>query len=274
MKKKISVLVAAALAVSAAIFAGSSTASAAENTAGYNLVKPGSLVVGMTLQFKPQMYLDEDGNPAGYDVALVKRLASDLGLKLEIKNMDFGGLIPGLVSKQFDLVSVGLTNTAERSKSILFAREYVPYSTGLFTTRKSTRAASISAWDAAGVKITALQGSSAAKLVKSTFPKATLVEFAQQNSAFLEVASGRADATVVEDYLANDYSKSNPGQIVQVKLAKPIAVGYGSWAVQLGNTPLKNRLNKWLCSKQKTRTLATIYKKEMGFNMAPLPENC
>lgn len=274
MKKKISILVAAALAVSAAVFAGGTSASAAENTTALNLVKPGTLVVGMTLQFKPQMYLDESGNPAGYDVALVKRLASDLGLKLEIKNMDFGGLIPGLVSKQFDLVSVGLTNTAERAKSITFAREYVPYSTGLYASRKSTRAASISAFNAAGVKITALQGSTAAKLVKSTFPNATLVEFPQQNNAFLEVASGRADGVVVEDYLANDYSKSNPGQIVQVKLAKPIDVGYGSWAVQLGNTALKNRLNKWLCSKQKTRTLATIYKKEMGFNMAPLPETC
>ena len=274
MKKKVSILVAAALAVSATIFTASTTASAAENTSSYNLVKPGSLVVGMTLQFKPQMYLDDSGNPAGYDVALVKRLASDLGLTLEIKNMDFGGLIPGLVAKQFDLVSVGLTNTAERAKSITFAREYVPYSTGIFSSRKSTRGASIADWNVAGVKITALQGSTAAKLVKSTFPKATLVEFAQQNNAFLEVASGRADGVVVEDYLANDYSKSNPGQIVQVKLPKPIEVGYGSWAVQLGNTALKNRLNKWLCSKQKTRTLATIYKKEMGFNMAPLPDNC
>ena len=274
MKKKISVLAAAALAVSASLFAVSSAS--AENTAGLNLVKPGTLTVGMTLQFKPEMYLDENGNPAGYDVALVKRLAQDLGLKLDIKNMDFGGLIPGLVAKQFDLVSVGLTATPERAKSILFVREYVPYSIALFANRKSPLASanSISAWNTAGTKITALQGASAAKLAKATFPNASVVEFPQQNDAFLEVASGRANGIVVEDYLANDYMKSNPNQIVQVALPKPLSVEYGSWAVQLGNTALKARLNKWLCSKQKTRTLATIFKREMGFKMPPLPETC
>ncbi|MCX6430440.1 MAG: transporter substrate-binding domain-containing protein, partial [Actinobacteria bacterium] len=71
----------------------------------YHLVTPGKLIVGMTLQFKPQMYLDANNKPAGYDVELVTLLAKQLKLQLVIKNMDFAGLIPGLVSKQFDLVS-------------------------------------------------------------------------------------------------------------------------------------------------------------------------
>src|SRR5687767_11146765 len=32
----------------------------------------GTLRVGMTLQFEPQMYRDESGEPAGYDVELMK----------------------------------------------------------------------------------------------------------------------------------------------------------------------------------------------------------
>ena len=65
----------------------------------------------MTLQFKPQMYLDSKGKPAGYDVVLLKALAKQWGVKLDIKNLDFNGLIPGLVSKKFDMVSVGLSAT-------------------------------------------------------------------------------------------------------------------------------------------------------------------
>jgi len=128
MHKKYGITSIGALIASTVMFAGliSPTANAATDL---NLVKPGSLVVGMTLQFKPQMYLDQKGNPAGYDYKLLQQLAKDLKLKLEVKNMDFAGLIPGLVSKQFDLVSVGLTKNPDREKSILYVREYMPYTT-------------------------------------------------------------------------------------------------------------------------------------------------
>ncbi len=53
----------------------------------------------MTLQFKPEMYLD-NGKPAGYDVELLKALAKAMGVKLKIKNLDFNGLIPGLVGQE------------------------------------------------------------------------------------------------------------------------------------------------------------------------------
>ena len=85
MRKKISLAAIAALVASTVIFAGANTSANADTKNRLNLVKPGSLVVGMTLQFKPQMYLNEAGKPAGYDVELVKRLAKALRLKLEIK---------------------------------------------------------------------------------------------------------------------------------------------------------------------------------------------
>ena len=239
-----------------------------------HLVTPGKLIVGMTLQFKPQMYLDANNKPAGYDVELVTLLAKHLRLTLVIKNMDFAGLIPGLVSKQFDLVSVGLTNTPARGKSILFTREYMPYATVLTAKIGSTVPATFEAWNTAGKKITALQGSTAAKLVTSTFPNATLVEFPDQSAAFLEVASGRADAIVVEANLSGDYIKSNPGQLANVALPKLIQVGYGSWAVQLGNKALMSRLNVWLCSQQTNGTLAKIHLKTMGYKIPALPATC
>ena len=160
MRKKISLAAIAGLVASTVIFAGANT-SANANSNPLNLVKPGSLVVGMTLQFKPQMYLDEAGKPAGYDVELVKRLAKALRLKLEIKNMDFAGLIPGLVSKQFDLVSVGLTKNPDREKSIQFVREYMPYTTVLAARTGDSTGATKALWNVAGKKVTALQGAAA-----------------------------------------------------------------------------------------------------------------
>ena len=40
------------------------------------------LRVGMTLQFKPEMYKDAAGKPAGYDVEVLNLLAKDLGVSI------------------------------------------------------------------------------------------------------------------------------------------------------------------------------------------------
>ena len=165
-----SVLVIAAVAA-IAIVAGASAGNTAANPHG--LKNPGTLTVGMTLQFKPQMYLDSKGKPAGYDVVLLKALAKQWGVKLDIKNLDFNGLIPGLVAKKFDMVSVGLSATPERRKSISFSRAYVPYAQILAAAKSDTTAATVAAWNTSDKTITSLQGSTAEQLVKKTFPNAT-----------------------------------------------------------------------------------------------------
>jgi ABC-type amino acid transport substrate-binding protein len=55
----------------------------------------GTLRVGMTLQFEPQMYRDDSGEPAGYDVELMKQMAADLGtgVELDIQDQEFDGLM-------------------------------------------------------------------------------------------------------------------------------------------------------------------------------------
>jgi ABC-type amino acid transport substrate-binding protein len=272
MRKKISLAAIAALVASTVIFAGANTSANANTKNPLNLVKPGSLVVGMTLQFKPQMYLDDAGKPAGYDVELVKRLAKALRLKLEIKNMDFAGLIPGLVSKQFDLVSVGLTKNPDREKSIQYVREYMPYKTILAARVGDSTGATKALWNVAGKKITALQGSAAARITKADFSNTTLVEFPTQDAAFLEVVSGRANAIVVEQHLLGQFNKTNPGQLRQIALPAPLSEAYGQWTVQLGNNALDAKLTRWLCTNQEGGYLASVFKKTMGYTQPALPE--
>src|SRR6266498_1696711 len=151
------VVAALALAALAIAVVGASAKSEAPGNP-YHLKTPGTLVVGMNLQYKPQMYLDAKGNPAGYDVVLLKALAKQLGVKLDIKNLDFNGLIPGLVAKKFDMVSVGLTATPERKKAVSFSRAYVPYAQILAVRANDTTPATIEAWNDSSKTITSLQG--------------------------------------------------------------------------------------------------------------------
>ena len=257
----------AMLAVTAMVATGASAKPAAGNP--YHLNKAGTLTVGMTLQFKPQMYLDSKGKPAGYDVILVKALAKQMGVKLDIKNLDFNGLIPGLVSKKFDMVSVGLTNTPERRKAVGFSRAYVPYAQILAAAKSDTTPATIAAWNSSNKSITSLQGSTAEQLVQKTFPNAESKSFPDQNAAFLEVATGRATGIVVENYLLAQFNKSNGNKLKQVAFKKPLHVEYGSYAVQKGNTPLANYLSAFICKQQKNGQLAKIYQSTIG---APLPQ--
>jgi ABC-type amino acid transport substrate-binding protein len=266
----VTALLALAVAAGAAVGA-SATPKATKAGNPYNLNSPGTLVVGMDLEFPPEMYLKK-GQPAGYDVVLVKTLASAMHVKLKIQNLAFTGLIPGLVAKKFDMVSVGLVATPERKKAVSFSRPYVPYAQILAARPSNSTPATIAAWNDSSKTITSLQGSTAEQLVAKEFPKATSHSFPDQNAAFLEVATGRADAIVVENYLVAQWNKSNPTRkLKQVPFPKPLHVEYGSWAVQKGNVALVKFLNSFLCGVQKNGKLAAIYRATEGTALPPMP---
>jgi ABC-type amino acid transport substrate-binding protein len=262
----------AGVAILAASVIGSSAASAssAHTAAGAppGLMSSGTLVVGMDLQFKPEMYLN-GSTPAGYDVDLLHKLAAYAHVKVDIKNIGFNGLIPGLQTKKFDVVSVGLSPTAAREKVISFSNAYVPYAQIVGVPKAdANKITKISQLNTPNDTITALLGSTDQTQAKATFPKAKINALADQNSDFSLVATGRANAIVVEDYLLAQYNKANPGKLVQSKI-KPLDVQYGSYGVQHGNTALAKYLNTFLCTEDKNGTLAKLYEKDFGVKSFP-----
>lgn len=229
----------------------------------------------MNLQFKPEMYLDAAGKAAGYDVDLLNSVAKELGVKLDIQNLDFNGLIPGLQSKKFDIVSVGLNATDERKKVIDFSRGYVPYTSVLAVKQDDSSPAQIDTYNKAGMVITALQGSTGEQLAKKTFSNATVNGFPDQNAALLEVATGRANGSVLEDYILAQFQKANPNQLKAAVLPAPLEISYGSWGVQKGNGGLVSALDAFLCKAQTDGTLASLYKKNFGVaDFPPMPKGC
>ena len=243
------------------------------SASGAGLMESGTLTVGMNLQFKPEMYLD-NGKPAGYDVDLLNALANSMGVKLSVQNLDFNGLIPGLQAKKFDIVSVGLTPNPDRKKVIDFSRSYVPYSSVLAVKADYSGPATIDAFNTGGTTITALQGSSDETLAKTSFPKAEIQGLSDQNATLLEVQTGRAKGAVLEDYLLAQYVKANKNSVKQADLPKPLSLSYGSWGVQKGNTKLVSTLDTFLCKSQSDGTLAKLYQKDFGASFPTMPGGC
>lgn len=231
----------------------------------------GTLRVGMTLQFEPQMYRDKNGEPAGYDVELLKTMAADLGtgVKLDIQDQEFDGLIPALLAGKVDLISVGLVGRpGGRLETMWFSTPYVPYQQVVIVPADST-IKDVSELNAAGKKITALTGSTAAGLAARIFPEAELVEL-QQQPALLEVASGRADGGIVEAYLAVPFVKENPTATI-LNPEKPFSLEFGSYAVPRGDIDWLTWVNGWLRYRKGQGVLQALYDQIIGPSLGDTP---
>ncbi len=232
----------------------------------------GKLSVGMTLQFEPQMYRDKNGEPAGYDVELMKLMAKDIGssgVELDIQDQEFDGLIPALLAGKVDIISVGLVGRpGGRLETMWFSTPYVPYQQVVIVPADST-VTDVSELNAEGKKITALTGSTAAGLVSRIFPKATLVEL-QQQPALLEVASGRADASVAEVYLAAPFVEQNPTAKL-LNPEKPFSLEFGSYALPRGDLDWWMWVNGWLRYRKGQGVLQALYDQIVGPTLGSAP---
>ena len=68
----------------------------------------------------PFSYL-KDGQIVGYDIEIAMRVCRELGYALEITDMDFGGIIPGINAGKYDMAGACITVTEERKGSVLFS---------------------------------------------------------------------------------------------------------------------------------------------------------
>jgi polar amino acid transport system substrate-binding protein len=77
----------------------------------------GRLTMAADLHYPPTSFLDTDNKtPIGYNVDIATLLAKALGMKLEIKNVSFDGVIPGIAAGRYDFTATNMSPTPERLK--------------------------------------------------------------------------------------------------------------------------------------------------------------
>jgi len=84
----------------------------------------GILRLGTASVTEPFSFVDGSGEIVGYDIELARYIAKKLDKKLVIVNMDFGGMIPALMSSKVDMIAACITITDERSRQVLFSEPY------------------------------------------------------------------------------------------------------------------------------------------------------
>lgn len=84
----------------------------------------GVLRFGTSAVTEPFSFVDGSGKVVGLDIEIAARVAKKLNKKLEIVNMEFGSMIPALISNKVDMIGACITITEERSKKVLFSESY------------------------------------------------------------------------------------------------------------------------------------------------------
>lgn len=129
MKKILSLLLTTAFMLSV-VACGTATPAAQQDSQNSNVLR-----VGMECNYAPfnwsttqasehTVALSQADHCDGYDVAIAKTLANKLGKTLEIKKIDWDGLIPSLNNNDIDLIIAGMTATEERLKAVNFTTPY------------------------------------------------------------------------------------------------------------------------------------------------------
>ena len=115
------------MAVAGTSFAAKIHNQISRDSAIQQIVKRGILRVGFST-FVPWAMKDKKGEFVGFEIDVARRVAKDLGVKLELVNTKWSGIIPALLTNKFDIIIGGMGIRAARNLKVNFTIPY--YNTG------------------------------------------------------------------------------------------------------------------------------------------------
>lgn len=232
------------------------------------ILQRGTLIVGMEVEYYPFEYADTKGEPMGFDVDLAKLIAQEMGVKLEIKDMEWTGLIPALQSGKVDLVISGMTRTLERAKAVTFTEPY--FITGLCVLLSAKKAADVDNVDqlnASGRILAVKTGTTGDLVATKRFPNATINRFKDETACVREVVEGRADAFFYDQISIAKHHGQNKSTTRAI--LKPFTYEPFAMALRKGDFDFLNWLNTFLDTIKGDGRYDELYKKHLGAVINP-----
>ena len=180
-----------------------------------NIKENKKIVVGLSADYAPYEYhalVEGKDEVVGFDVDIANSIANDLGVELEIKEMEFGSLIEALKQGKVDMVISGMTPTPERKEVVDFSDIYYKAEQA-FIVKEADKATYKTLDDLKGKKVGAQLGSIQADIA-SEIENAEVKQLADVNTLALELENGNIDALIVEVPVANLIAQNNKGLFV------------------------------------------------------------
>ena len=164
-------------------------ASAASGSAGGKTV----VTVATSPDFPPFESLD-GSEVVGIEVDILQAITGKLGLEMQLEQMDFESVIPGVQAGKFDIGMSGITITADRQKNCDFTQPYFLASQAIVVTPDSdiTCKANLE-----GKTVSVQTGTTAEEYCMENGYE--VLAFAANNDAAAALTSGKAAAWVVDN---------------------------------------------------------------------------
>lgn len=120
--KKVLALISAAILSVACLAACGSSSSANTSSAADSSAKE-TLTMVTNAEFPPYEYYEGD-NVVGIDAEIAQLIADKLGMDLEIVDVAFESIVPGVQAGKYDMGMAGMTVSEERLESVNFSSSY------------------------------------------------------------------------------------------------------------------------------------------------------
>lgn len=234
--KKLSALV-LALVMAVSCFAGCGN----KNTL---TVEEGKLTMVTNASFPPYEYKEGD-EIVGIDAEVAALIADKLGMELEIVDVDFDSIIPGVQTGKYDMGMAGMTVTDERKEKVEFSDSYA---NGVQVVIVNENSDIKTIDDLDGKKIGTQQGTTGYIYASDTpenggYGEENVVGYENGAVAVEALKGGKVDCVIIDNEPAKAYVEANKGlKILDTEFTnEDYAICFAK-----ENTELKNKVNEAL----------------------------
>ncbi len=248
-----------ALTLAIVMIAVCMTACSAKKLTVADVQKAGKLVIGTSPDFPPFESLATDGSVEGIEIEIMELICKELGVELEIKQMDFDSVLPGVQTGKFNVGVSGISVTPEREKNTLFS---VPYCLAAQAIVVTSDSAITGKADLAGKTVSVQTGTTAEEFcMKNGY---TVKAFAANADAEAALTVGKVDAWVIDDLTAAEmvaaYNKDHPDAPLVI-LDEAMTTEPYAFAFAQGSDDLVAKINEILNKLLADGTIAAIFEK-------------
>lgn len=234
-------------AFSALTLAACGSSETKEDTSLKDIQDKGKLVVALSPDYAPfefKTLVDGKDTIVGADVEIAKAIGEKLGVEVEFSAMSFNNVLASLSSGKADIAISGISATEERAKTFDFSEVY--YNAKNIVLVKKEDLAKYSTVDGLKDKsVGAQKGSIQEGVVTAQLPDSNLVSLTQVTEMVTELKSGKLDAVVMEETIAQGYvTKNDDLAIAEITLKEDDSEPGSAVAMPKGSTALKKAIDE------------------------------
>lgn len=174
----------------------------------------GTVNIGVFSDKNPFGYVDENGEYQGYDVYFARRLAEDLGVKLNLVSTEAANRIEYLQTGKVDIILANFTVTPQRAEEVDFALPYMNVALGVVSP-DSRVIESLDNWNADDQMIV-ISGTTAETYLTENYPDIKLQKYDTYANAKNAMENGSAAAWANDNTEVIAFALQSPGFTVGI----------------------------------------------------------